>query len=937
MKKSHGFTLIELLAVIIVLAVIGLVATPIVLNVIEKAKEKANLNAVYGIMDAGRIYYTESAINPEKKDKIKNLKNIYPEIQLHGTKPEKGTLYVNENGLSAVAVVIGKNCYMKKFDGQMQINESDCDLGYIEKDEGKPTVTFEAKGEKGTENWYIDDLYLRVVVEDLESGPSRFKWCQGIDCEPNINESVINKTFIFSEDQKELEICVIGYDEYGNESEKKCSGIYQIDQTAPVFGPLTDLKINFQEEVDFLKEISVTDAMSGVVGDITYHPTVIDVNVVGETTVTYQAKDRAGNEATTERKVEVLGNAPTITYATTGSFNQSNWAREDFYVNAEVVDQSGKGIKSIKWCQTTGQSCEASQESAKVAVLISNESATNQVCVIAEDNNGKITNLCSPLYQLDKTAPVLQGIRDITIQKNETINLKENIQAEDTLSGIEGTFTYEPMSVDTSKAGTNIILYTVFDQAGNSVENSRKIIVDASAPTATFTVQGTPFNEFGWANNDFYIKVDMNDQSGLGIKEAKWCTTESNTCTPTKVVSGTSMTPVISSDGAHRICVQASDHNGKISEIICSDIYKLDKTVPTVPTSMNFVYANWSVYQENTWASIPVYVASIQSNPGPSGSNDTNGIWKYQISIDGTNWVDYGYTATGIYLLETNGSHTRYFRSVDYAGNVSGVMSRSAKIDRTPPTITAKSGEVSLTKGENIATDRYFDVTYSLSGGSVSCSPVDTSSLPVGNQTVTCTATSGSGLPATATKTIKITYQAYTLTNLLQNSSYENTTFWNLSLADYSTDYAYSGTKSLKLRPNVTSMTTATMPTPIDGHLYYGRLMYKTSPTFTSSDARFETYYTDAIGAQLVYVQKMSLRNNGWTLYSSIQKLPNTNYSGYNNWILRNFTVNANEASYMDDIMVIDLTVAFGTGNEPNNDWCDKNIPYFEGTKAIYK
>lgn len=48
--KKNGFTLIELLAVIIVLAIVALVATPIVLNVVDDAKKtaaKAEANLVY--------------------------------------------------------------------------------------------------------------------------------------------------------------------------------------------------------------------------------------------------------------------------------------------------------------------------------------------------------------------------------------------------------------------------------------------------------------------------------------------------------------------------------------------------------------------------------------------------------------------------------------------------------------------------------------------------------------------------------------------------------------------------------------------------------------------------------------------------------------------------------------------------------------------------
>ena len=40
-NKKIGFTLIELLAVIIVLAIIALIATPIIFNVIENAKIKS--------------------------------------------------------------------------------------------------------------------------------------------------------------------------------------------------------------------------------------------------------------------------------------------------------------------------------------------------------------------------------------------------------------------------------------------------------------------------------------------------------------------------------------------------------------------------------------------------------------------------------------------------------------------------------------------------------------------------------------------------------------------------------------------------------------------------------------------------------------------------------------------------------------------------------
>lgn len=42
-----------------------------------------------------------------------------------------------------------------------------------------------------------------------------------------------------------------------------------------------------------------------------------------------------------------------------------------------------------------------------------------------------------------------------------------------------------------------------------------------------------------------------------------------------------------------------------------------------------------------------------------------------------------------------------------------------------------------------------------------------------------------------------------------------------------------------------------------------------------------------------------------------------------------------NTVAYIDDAMLIDLTAAFGAGNEPTQEWCDANIEYFTGNKTI--
>lgn len=67
-NNSKGFTLIELLAVIVILAVIALIATPIILNLIERARKGAAESSAYAYIEAAEkavvVYMME---HPEAK------------------------------------------------------------------------------------------------------------------------------------------------------------------------------------------------------------------------------------------------------------------------------------------------------------------------------------------------------------------------------------------------------------------------------------------------------------------------------------------------------------------------------------------------------------------------------------------------------------------------------------------------------------------------------------------------------------------------------------------------------------------------------------------------------------------------------------------------------------------------------------------------------
>ena len=94
-KKKIGFTLIELLAVIIVLAIIALIATPIIFNVIENAKLKSLENSCYGVIDAVRTKYAEGLLNSENGT-VKLSGNV-TEITVSGEQPIEGTWEIDNS------------------------------------------------------------------------------------------------------------------------------------------------------------------------------------------------------------------------------------------------------------------------------------------------------------------------------------------------------------------------------------------------------------------------------------------------------------------------------------------------------------------------------------------------------------------------------------------------------------------------------------------------------------------------------------------------------------------------------------------------------------------------------------------------------------------------------------------------------------------------
>ena len=112
--KKQGFTLIELLAVIIILAVIALIATPMIMNYIEDARDGALKATARNIIKVAETEYT-------KQLAITNQPVIqFSDLKYSGEKIEDGALSFDDDGLANLAIYKDNKC-VYRYAGEEEI------------------------------------------------------------------------------------------------------------------------------------------------------------------------------------------------------------------------------------------------------------------------------------------------------------------------------------------------------------------------------------------------------------------------------------------------------------------------------------------------------------------------------------------------------------------------------------------------------------------------------------------------------------------------------------------------------------------------------------------------------------------------------------------------------------------------------------------------
>ena len=128
-----GFTLIELLAVIVILAVIALIATPIVLSIINDTKEQAVVRSAEFYVDAVENKIMQEnmklggKLNPKEcivsTDGNITCDGTPLEIEVNGDKPDSGSITFDRGRVTGIKLTFGERKVVMNANGELVFGE----------------------------------------------------------------------------------------------------------------------------------------------------------------------------------------------------------------------------------------------------------------------------------------------------------------------------------------------------------------------------------------------------------------------------------------------------------------------------------------------------------------------------------------------------------------------------------------------------------------------------------------------------------------------------------------------------------------------------------------------------------------------------------------------------------------------------------------------
>ncbi|MEM2900001.1 MAG: DNRLRE domain-containing protein, partial [Thermoplasmata archaeon] len=442
---------------------------------------------------------------------------------------------------------------------------------------------------------------------------------------------------------------------------------------------------------DVVVRITGSDSESGV-GTIKYGTTSPPTNSFagssydytvtndGQTTIYYQAIDRAGNAGSIGSILIKRDTAQPICSASiiSGTMGTNGWYVSDVTLRITASDATS-GVDTIYY----GEEFEPpnSYQGTTYDYII-NTNGNHRIAYWATDKAGyQCLEQCIDI-KIDKTIPTCTAtVTSGTLGTNGwyVSNVVLNISGTDTYSGIKGIYygtTPTPSNFYAGSSynyavntdGTFTIYYRVIDNAGNNgTVNSIVIKRDATLPTVSSSiVSGTHPPCSSWSITDVTLRITGSDATS-GVNSIWY----GSTSPPTISYIGSSYDYTITAEGVHNIYYRARDNAGNNGSIGVTSI-SIDKTAPTsTATVISGTLGNNGWYVSNPVVRI-------------TGSDLGSGVRALYIGTT-TPPINSYMGTTCDYTFSTDGTYTLYYRALDNAGNNGTVNSIIIRVDKTAP------------------------------------------------------------------------------------------------------------------------------------------------------------------------------------------------------------------------------------------------------------
>lgn len=462
--------------------------------------------------------------------------------------------------------------------------------------------------------------------------------------------------------------------------------------------------------------ITTSDVVSDVVDNCTpdanitvsVSPSTFDCSDAGSVTVTITATDASGNTSVATKAVTVVDQiAPVISVSNISL---------DLGANGSVALPLGTA--------TALDNCTSASVEYSTTTFTCSDLGANTVTVTSKDASGNTSTALFTVTVSDATDPTLSAVTSPVVVALDA-NGSGSITESDVVAAYAdncGTVTVSvtPTSFGCSDLGSNNVTITATDASGNTTTVTKAVnVVDNMNPV--LTMSAAPVALYLDATGSATINA-----SGLGASATDNCT-----AAPTVTLSNTTFS--------------------------CAELGSNTITVTAVDASGNSVSATKSVTVYDTLSPTITVPASVALNIGASGSV---ALGNPASATDNCGQPVITYDVTSFDCSDL-GTNTVVVTATDANGNVSTSNMTVVVSDNIDPTLNLVSSAVTLALDASgsavLSTSQVVSsVTDNCSGVTVTVSPNSFGCSDVGANTVTVTATDGSGNTTTSTTSITV-------------------------------------------------------------------------------------------------------------------------------------------------------------------------------------